>query len=122
MSGSSYVLDTNIISFFLNGDANLLSYFNYTNIHISFITELELKSISSLSKNDITSLEAFLQTCIITDINTPIKNAAIAFRKNFKLKLPDAIVAATASYLGYELVTADKVFNKLPLPIIFYSK
>jgi predicted nucleic acid-binding protein len=122
MSGSSYVLDTNIISFFLNGDANLLSYFNYTNIHISFITELELKSISSLSKNDITSLEAFLQTCIITDINTPIKNAAIAFRKNFKLKLPDAIVAATASYLAYELVTADKVFNKLPIPIIFYSK
>jgi predicted nucleic acid-binding protein len=122
MSGSSYVLDTNIISFFLNGDANLLSYFNYTNIHISFITELELKSIPGLSKNDITSLEAFLQTCIITDINTPIKNAAIAFRKNFKLKLPDAIVAATASYLAYELVTADKVFNKLPIPIIFYSK
>jgi predicted nucleic acid-binding protein len=122
MSGTSYVLDTNIISFFLNGDANLLSYFNYTNIHISFITELELKSIPGLSKNDITSLEAFLQTCIITDINTPIKNVAIAFRKNFKLKLPDAIVAATASYLGYELVTADKVFNKLPIPIIFYAK
>jgi predicted nucleic acid-binding protein len=122
MSGGSYVLDTNIISFFLNGDANLLSYFNYTNIHISFITELELKSIPGLSKNDITSLEAFLQTCIITDINTPIKNVAIAFRKNFKLKLPDAIVAATASYLGYELVTADKVFNKLPIPIIFYAK
>jgi predicted nucleic acid-binding protein len=122
MSGNSFVLDTNIVSFFLNGDANLLSYFNYTNIHLSFITELELKSIPGLSKADLKKLDAFLETCIITDINSPIKEAAIRFRRSLKVKLPDAIIAATASYLGYELVTADKVFKKLPISIIFYSK
>ena len=122
MSGNSYVLDTNIISFFLKGDSNLLPYFNYTNIHISFITELELKSIPGLSGKDIEKLESFLNTCVITDINAVIKSTTVIFKKNYKLKLPDAIIAATAFYLGYELITADKVFNRLPIPITFYSR
>jgi predicted nucleic acid-binding protein len=122
MSGNSYVLDTNIISFFLKGDSNLLPYFNYTNIHISFITELELKSIPGLSGKDIEKLESFLNTCVITGINAAIKSTTVIFKKDYKLKLPDAIIAATAFYLGYELITADKVFNRLPIPITFYSR
>ena len=122
MSGNSYVLDTNIISFFLKGDTNLLPYFNFTSIHISFITELELKSMPALSKQDTDTLNSFLKTCVVSDINSGIKDTAIAFRKDYKLKLPDAIIAATAFYLGYKLVTADKLFNGLPIPIIFYSK
>ncbi len=122
MSGSSYVLDTNIISFFLNGHTNLLPYFNFTGIYIPFITELELKSIPGLSKFDIINPDLFLNTFILTDINAPSKNTAVTYRKDFKLKLPDALIAATAFYLGYELVTADKLFNRLPIPILFYSK
>ena len=122
MSGNSYVLDTNIISFFLKGDNSLLPYFNYTTIHISFVTELELKSIPDLSTKDFDKLESFLNTCIITDINSIIKTTAVIFKKEYKLKLPDAIIAATAFYLGYELITADKAFNKLPIPITFYTR
>ena len=122
MSGSSYVLDTNIISFFLKGDSNLLPYFNYTNIHISFVTELELKSIPGLSGKDFEKLQNFLNTCVITDINAVIKTTTVIFKKDYKLKLPDAIIAATAFYLGYELITADKIFNRLPIPITFYSR
>ena len=72
MSGNSYVLDTNIISFFLKGDRNLLPYFNYTTIHISFVTELELKSIPNLNTEDIEKLENLLSTFIITNINSSI--------------------------------------------------
>ena len=122
MSGNSYVLDTNIISFFLKGDTNLLPYFNYTNIHISFVTELELKSIPGLSGKDFEKLQNFLNTCVITDINAVIKTTTVIFKKDYKLKLPDAIIAATAFYLGYELITADKIFNRLPIPITFYSR
>ena len=122
MSGNSYVLDTNIISFFLKGDTNLLPYFNYTNIHISFVTELELKSIPGLSGKDFEKLENFLNTCVITDINAVIKATTVIFKKDYKLKLPDAIIAATSFYLGYELITADKIFNRLPIPITFYSR
>ena len=122
MSGNSYVLDTNVISFFLKGDSNLLPYFNYTTIHISFVTELELKSIPNLNTEDIEKLENLLSTFIITDINSSIKETTVIFKKDYKLKLPDAIIAATAYYLGYELITADKIFNKLPIPITFYAK
>ena len=96
MSGSSYVLDTNIISFFLKGDSNLLPYFNYTIIHISFVTELELKSIPGLSGKDFEKLDNFLNTCVITDINAAIKTTTVNFKKDYKLKLPDAIIAATS--------------------------
>lgn len=122
MSGNSYVLDTNIISFYLKGDRNLLPYFNYTTLHISFITELELKCIPSLTNRDFDKLNDFLSTCIITDINNAIKEKSIIFKRDNKLKLPDAIIAATASYLGYELITSDKIFKKLSLPVIFYSR
>ena len=122
MSGNNYVLDTNIISFFLKGDSSLLPYFNYTTIHISFVTELELKSIPGLSAKDLEKLAFFLNTCIITDIHSIIKETTVLFRKDYKLKLPDAIIGATAFYLGYELITADKVFNRLPIPITFYAR
>ena len=122
MSGNSYVLDTNIISFFLKGDSNLLPYFNYTTIHISFVTELELKSIPGLNAKDTEKLEFFLSTCIITDINATIKTTSVLFKKNYKLKLPDAIIGATAFYLGYELIISDKVFKRLPIPITFYTR
>jgi predicted nucleic acid-binding protein len=122
MNGSSYVLDTNIISLFFKGDKNLLDYFNYTKIHISFITELELKSIPNLSNLDIQTIEDFLFTCVITDLNDTIKETTVIFKKDYKLKLPDAIIAATAFYLGCELITADKAFNKLPIPITFYNR
>jgi predicted nucleic acid-binding protein len=39
------------------------------------------------------------------------KNRAI--RQNNKIKLPDAIIAATAMQYGLPLVTADKGFSKI---------
>lgn len=122
MSGNSYFLDTNIISFYLKGDINLLPYFNYTTIHISFVTELELKSIPNLNTEDIEKLESLLSTFIITDINSNIKETTVIFKKDYKLKLPDAIIASTAFYLGYELITADMVFSRLPIPITIYTR
>ena len=105
MSGASYIIDTNIISYFLKGNKELSPYFNFTQVYISFITELELLSIPGLSINESAQLKAFLETCFIIDINLSIKQLTVLFRKNYKLKLPDAIIAATASFLGYPLVT-----------------
>jgi predicted nucleic acid-binding protein len=38
----------------------------------------------------------------------------IDIRQKVKLKLPDAIIAASAIVLGLPVVTADKQFEKIP--------
>jgi predicted nucleic acid-binding protein len=51
------------------------------------------------------------------------KNIVIELRKNYTLKLPDAIVAATASYLDIPLITSDRDFRKIKeINIVFLAQ
>jgi predicted nucleic acid-binding protein len=51
------------------------------------------------------------------------KNIVIEIRKNYTLKLPDAIVAATASYLDIPLITSDRDFRKIKeINIVFLAQ
>ena len=54
-----------------------------------------------------------LKECSILDMDVLIKQKAIEIRQQYKVKLPDAIVAATAIQKGLSLVTADKEFQKI---------
>jgi predicted nucleic acid-binding protein len=55
-----------------------------------------------------------LEDVVIIDINTYIKKESIEIRKQHKLKLPDAIIAATARYLDLPVFSADSDFKKVP--------
>jgi len=46
-------------------------------------------------------------------LTNPIKQETIRIRQLYKIKLPDAIIAATAIVEGLTLVTADKGFKKI---------
>jgi predicted nucleic acid-binding protein len=59
------------------------------------------------------TIKRFLSNCKIIDINRSIKDTAINIRKSNKLKLPDAIIAATTLYLNIPLITADKGFKNI---------
>jgi predicted nucleic acid-binding protein len=39
---------------------------------------------------------------------------AIELKQKQKIKLPDAIIAATSIFLNFPLFTADKYFSKIP--------
>lgn len=89
---------------------------------ISFITELELLSFPKLNDDSEKIINGLLKDCQIIDINQEIKDLAIEFRRKSKLKLPDAIIAATAFYNKLPLLTADKQFQTIEeLEIIFYQ-
>lgn len=120
MSGNNYVLDTNIISYFIGGIEDITSYFIDSNLFISFITELELLSNPNFLKADLEVLHGLLSTMHIVEMNAGIKQRTIYFTRKYKLKLADAIIAATADVLDCVLVTADGHFKKLPLRIAFY--
>jgi predicted nucleic acid-binding protein len=47
------------------------------------------------------------------------KETVVQFRRHYRMKLPDAIVASTAYLLGLPLVTADKGFNRVDELVLF---
>ncbi|MHB2227148.1 PIN domain-containing protein [Calditrichota bacterium LG24] len=55
-------------------------------------------------------------------MNSKIKEIAMDIRNKKRLKLPDAINAATALYLNIPLITADKEFDVLEEPQVILYK
>ena len=81
--------------------------------YISFITELELLSYPNISETESNTIQQFINGIDIIDINKTIKTKTIELRKKYKLKLPDAIICATAVYLEATLITSDKKLKKV---------
>lgn len=51
--------------------------------------------------------------CTIVELKQEIKNLTVELRKKHKLKLPNAIIAASAYFHKLPLITADIDFQKL---------
>lgn len=100
------VLDTNIILYFLGGRlAEPLPVGSYA---ISVISELELLAYPGLVSAEEQRVRTFLADIPVTDLTQAIKHHAVDLRKRYGLKLPDAIVAATALALEATLLTNDQ--------------
>ena len=122
MNGSRYFVDTNILIYLLSGDKTLINILNQKQIYISFITEIELLSFPTLTDKERNKIGAMLKSFIIMDLNESIKETTIRYRKDYKLKIPDAIIAATANYLNLPILTADYAFKSITeLTTILYS-
>ena len=101
-----FVLDTNIILYFLGG--RLADSFPAGAYAISVISELELLAYPGLVSSEEQRIRDFLADVPITDLTQSVKHHAVNLRKRFGLKLPDAIVAATALALEATLLTNDQ--------------
>ena len=109
------LLDTNVIIDFLkqkNTDFDLYSLFLQHECFVSVITRLELLKYPSITPNEENAINEFLRLVPIMPINAAIENETIALSRSSKLKLPDAIIGATAIVCNAELVTRDPHFLK----------
>lgn len=113
MNGNKMVIDTNIALYLLDGDEVLKEYLEDKVFYLSSITELELLGYKGITETEEIAIEFFLEECSIVDMNRGIKDITIDLRRNYKLKLPDAIIAATAIFLGIPLISADGHFDKI---------
>ncbi len=121
MSGISILADTNIIVYLLNGNDRIAELLDGKEVYLSFISELELFGKRNLTASEKRKIQSLLDDCVIVDINASIKATVIRLREKYALKLPDAIVAATAIEYNLPLFTADKqlaVVNELKSFII----
>jgi len=113
MNGNSLVLDTNIILYLLNGDKQLATILDGMELFVSVISEIELLGYSGIDEDGKLKIKFFLSECSVIPLNNEIKDLCIQTKQKFKVKTPDAIIAATSIFLDLPLITADKGFDKI---------
>ncbi|RLA06656.1 MAG: type II toxin-antitoxin system VapC family toxin [Gammaproteobacteria bacterium] len=84
-----------------------------TNTGISIITEIETLAYPLLTKKDEMQIKSIFENITIIPISDDIKEQTIIYRKQHKIKLPDAIICATCYVMGATLLTCDKQLLKL---------
>ena len=111
---SGFLLDTNSVIYFFNGEKNISDLIEGTEdrIYLSFITKIELLCFETTDEDVMKKIHEFLREVEILYIDDEIITNTIDCRKKMKLKLPDAIIAATAKTKDMPLITADKSFQK----------
>lgn len=117
---AQYLIDTSAAIKYLNGtlpnagiqwmDAQLEKGFS-----LSVITEIELQVWNPLNPHDLEIYTTFIGWGTVLGITPEIVKETIAVRKHFRLKLPDALIAATALQHDLLLIADnDKDFSRIP--------
>ncbi|MDR0737680.1 MAG: type II toxin-antitoxin system VapC family toxin [Prevotellaceae bacterium] len=113
MNGIDYLIDTNVMVYILQGNPCVQHFAQEDMFAVSCITEMELLGKFLISEGEKRTITRMLSQCFIIDLNYYIKQLAINIRQNMRMKLPDAIIAATALQQNLTLVSADKDFCKI---------
>lgn len=117
MSGNRYLLDTNAIIALLQKNPNLIKLLQSADwVGISIISKIEFLAFSSLSQADRQLFQQFLQRIEVIDLssqNSFLIEQIIFVRQQYRLKLPDAIIAAMAIQNSAQLVTRDIQLNRI---------
>ncbi|MFC0517237.1 type II toxin-antitoxin system VapC family toxin [Mucilaginibacter angelicae] len=122
MSGKEILVDTNILLYLLDGNDTIAEILNGKNIFISFITELELLGFKDLTEKEEKEILNLLDDCSIIPMNNHLKDKCIEIKRKYNLKLPDAIIAATAISFNLPFITSDKQFKTVNnLKLIAYE-
>ena len=126
MSGRRYFLDTNAIVQLLEGNQELLDLLcGAEYVATSVVCELEFLSFPLLQEEDVALFRRFIKRIEMIDLssgNEMLKNKILEIRSARKLKLPDAIIAASSLTSGCTLVTADRqLLNMKELDVRGYA-
>lgn len=106
-----HALDTNVVLYHLKGQ--LAEPLPSGNLIVSIVTEIELLAFGELTPEQQTTIMTFLSGVTVVDLSQAIKSDAIWMRLA-GLRLPDAVIAATAAVHGAVLLTHDARLLKAP--------
>jgi predicted nucleic acid-binding protein len=118
MRGERYLLDTNAIIALLQGNQQLIELLQDTEwIGISIISQIEFLVFPALNEADRQLFNEFLQRVEIIWIEPSqpeLIKLTIQLRQQHRLRLPDALIGATAIHFDASLVTADVQLQNIP--------
>lgn len=106
------VLDSNVLLYHVNGAlAGPLPKGEY---FVSVITRIEALSFPGLSASEGKAIRDFLDETTVLGIDEDIEAETIRLRRSTRLRMADAIIAATAIVAGAELLPHDANLLKVP--------
>ncbi len=112
MNDEFFLIDTHIFILLFNN--RLSERLPYGKFGCSIITEMELRSFPKLTLEEEAFMREKLSCLTIYGIDDAVKEKAIHLRRTTRLKLPDAIIAATAIVHAAILLTNDKELHVIP--------
>ena len=113
MNADRLLLDSNIVVHVLQGNLALARELEGKRLFVSVISGIELFSWPGAGRSRDKWLHEFFSECQLLEMDRSIQDRTIELRKEFKLQLADAVIAATAIQMDLTLLTADKDFKKL---------
>jgi predicted nucleic acid-binding protein len=93
-----------------NASVDLTSLLLQHECFVSVIVKLELLKHPDITPDEEHTIIKFLKLVPIMPLNETIENQTIALSRSTKLKLPDALIGATAIVYDAEVVTRDSHF------------
>ena len=109
----NYLLDTNIVIYYLQQQLNASAEVFIDDILIvsrpiiSAITEIEIMCWKTATDKDIIILKNFIDDSLVYELDRSIKDKTIEIRRKYAIKLPDAVIAATALVNNLTLVSRN---------------
>ncbi|MFP4221848.1 MAG: type II toxin-antitoxin system VapC family toxin [Phormidium sp.] len=106
-----YLVDTNILISLFNNQ--LRQAIPNGIIGYSVITTIEILSFKGLSSQEESLIRSRLQHSIQVFVSETIAEKTVKLRRQYRLKMPDAIIAASAWDCEAVLITNDKQLSKI---------
>ena len=117
--GKNYLIDTNIGIYLMNGSLNdnalrFIEPIIDNTYNLSVITKIELLGFAFTDANNLANTRNFINDGIVISLTDDIVEQTIDLRQRYKIKLPDAVIAATAIVCDFTLISRnDKDFSNI---------
>jgi predicted nucleic acid-binding protein len=110
--GTKYLTDSNAVIEFLGGmlpssaSKRMQEIVDLNSHRLSVINQIELLGFNAPDA-EMQTLEAFVASSMVLPLSDSVVEKTIELRKMYKIKLPDAIIAATALVHNLKIITRN---------------
>jgi predicted nucleic acid-binding protein len=119
MERKGYLIDTNVIIDYVgeilpNEALDLIDSIINGHFFISVINQIELLGFSGITQMEELKFQEFIDASLTISLTHEVIDKTIQIRKKYRIKLPDAIIAAIALVHGLTLLTRNtKDFERI---------
>ena len=104
------LLDTNVCLYLFSG--RIVAPLPIGAHYVSVVTEIELLSFPDITQHERATIERFLSKVSTVGVDQGVVAHAVELRREHRLRVPDAIIGASALALGAILWTHDAKLSK----------
>lgn len=111
MNGNRLLIDSNVIILASKKKLDFEAIFDaYDEVYVSIVSYMEVFGYPFKAQYEFELIQQIFENLYIIDVNMSIADIVIGYRKSTikKIKLPDAIILATARSLEADLLTFDR--------------